>query len=190
MSPIDVYEQMLGTIQQFPLDANIFQREMKRIDCAYAHYLRKYNKAMKAYLKSHPKSGEISSKKNKQVSDAKRHEAYLKAKKKLEMCLSARRRATMAYLGCIGKQLGLMEGYMEIAGNIMEIKAPEYSGCMYLKISPHNETGNHCQCNGPAQGVMICCENLKCPVRWYHLKCVELVSIPKDRWICSACKSV
>ena len=36
---------------------------------------------------------------------------------------------------------------------------------------------------------MIACDNPKCPIEWYHYKCLNLHSTPKGEWFCDQCKS-
>lgn len=48
---------------------------------------------------------------------------------------------------------------------------------------------NWCYCNGPDIGtMMICCDNLQCQTRWFHMDCLgEEVDI-NDEWFCRNCR--
>ncbi len=35
---------------------------------------------------------------------------------------------------------------------------------------------------------MICCENDKCKIGWFHIPCVKITVIPKSAWFCNSCK--
>ena len=38
---------------------------------------------------------------------------------------------------------------------------------------------------------MICCDNTKCPIVWFHKDCLKIVTIPTGKWYCpdnSNCK--
>ena len=45
-----------------------------------------------------------------------------------------------------------------------------------------------CYCRGPEEGQMICCDNKKYPISWYHTDCLRIVTIPKGKWYCPDCK--
>ncbi|ESO90889.1 hypothetical protein LOTGIDRAFT_122730, partial [Lottia gigantea] len=36
---------------------------------------------------------------------------------------------------------------------------------------------------------MILCDSKKCRVKWYHLRCVGLINVPKGMWVCLKCRS-
>ena len=47
---------------------------------------------------------------------------------------------------------------------------------------------SYCMCNGVDDGSrMICCDNVDCPVQWYHVKCLNMKRIPKGVWYCEKC---
>ncbi|XP_066933270.1 uncharacterized protein [Clytia hemisphaerica] len=48
---------------------------------------------------------------------------------------------------------------------------------------------NWCICGGKKsrQGMVECSRQELCPVRWYHLKCAKLKSVPSGHWICDEC---
>ena len=46
----------------------------------------------------------------------------------------------------------------------------------------------YCSCNDIEYGKMIKCDNVDCHVVWYHIKCVGIVTVPKDDWFCTFCK--
>lgn len=56
-----------------------------------------------------------------------------------------------------------------------------------------NETGDgvveqvFCSCKGPSYGNMIACDNLDCPIQWFHYECVGIKDKPHDNshWYCS-----
>lgn len=45
----------------------------------------------------------------------------------------------------------------------------------------------YCFCKGPSYGNMIECDNLKCPIQWFHYDCVGITVKPNDseKWFCS-----
>lgn len=48
-----------------------------------------------------------------------------------------------------------------------------------------------CICDDPSPLDMIGCDNLKCPVEWYHMKCIGIKKEPtgKKKWFCSLCRN-
>ena len=36
-------------------------------------------------------------------------------------------------------------------------------------------------------GKMIACDNLNCPIEWFHFGCVGLSSKPRGQWFCMEC---
>lgn len=46
-----------------------------------------------------------------------------------------------------------------------------------------------CLCKRGSYGQMICCDNSKCKIEWFHFECVRLKSKPKGKWFCPNCKN-
>ena len=71
--------------------------------------------------------------------------------------------------------------------------------CLPELITRHIENGNdlqtvknvkYCVCNQPEDSrIMIGCDNHACPIKWFHLDCVQLKRAPKGSWFCKACKA-
>lgn len=34
---------------------------------------------------------------------------------------------------------------------------------------------------------MLACDNMDCPIEWFHFGCVGIVEEPKDPWFCPDC---
>jgi len=45
-----------------------------------------------------------------------------------------------------------------------------------------------CICRKPPAGAMVNCDNLNCPVKKFHTKCVGLADTPTDPWHCTNCQ--
>eukprot|EP00045_Choanoeca_perplexa_P012501 m.136688 g.136688 ORF g.136688 m.136688 type:complete len:255 (-) comp16031_c0_seq5:2018-2782(-) len=45
----------------------------------------------------------------------------------------------------------------------------------------------YCVCKQGSYGQMIGCDDDKCPIEWYHYKCVGLTEEPKGDWYCYIC---
>ncbi|KAK0398699.1 hypothetical protein QR680_002714 [Steinernema hermaphroditum] len=54
-----------------------------------------------------------------------------------------------------------------------------------IPIDPNEPT--YCHCKQVSYGRMVMCDNDKCPIEWFHFKCVGLNSSPKGTWYCSLC---
>jgi len=47
----------------------------------------------------------------------------------------------------------------------------------------------YCFCKQVSYGQMVCCDNSKCDIMWFHFSCVGLQHKPKGKWFCTdACK--
>ncbi|XP_017325526.1 inhibitor of growth protein 1 [Ictalurus punctatus] len=55
-----------------------------------------------------------------------------------------------------------------------------------LPIDPNEPT--YCLCEQVSYGEMICCDNDKCPIEWFHFSCVDLHHKPKGKWYCPKCR--
>lgn len=55
-----------------------------------------------------------------------------------------------------------------------------------LPIDPNEPT--YCLCEQISYGEMICCDNDKCSIEWFHFSCVGLNHKPKGRWYCPKCR--
>jgi len=45
-----------------------------------------------------------------------------------------------------------------------------------------------CYCNTEESGTMILCENEQCPIKWFHVECLRITTIPKKKWFCPECR--
>ena len=34
---------------------------------------------------------------------------------------------------------------------------------------------------------MVACDNESCPIKWFHLPCLEMAVAPAGRWMCPTC---
>lgn len=55
-----------------------------------------------------------------------------------------------------------------------------------LPIDPNEPT--YCLCEQVSYGEMICCDNDKCQIEWFHFSCVGLHHKPKGKWYCPKCR--
>lgn len=55
-----------------------------------------------------------------------------------------------------------------------------------LPIDPNEPT--YCLCEQVSYGEMICCDNDKCTIEWFHFSCVDLHHKPKGKWYCPKCR--
>ena len=51
-----------------------------------------------------------------------------------------------------------------------------------------DDDGTWCSCKEAKGGKMIGCDNKTCTVKWYHLECVNLSSVPHGTWLCPSCQ--
>ncbi|KAJ6645809.1 Inhibitor of growth protein 4 [Pseudolycoriella hygida] len=54
-----------------------------------------------------------------------------------------------------------------------------------MPVDPNEPT--YCFCDQVSYDEMVACDNLDCPIEWFHFACVGLVTKPKGKWFCSKC---
>ena len=47
----------------------------------------------------------------------------------------------------------------------------------------------YCVCKERSHGLMVACDNLDCAIEWFHIDCVGMTKLPKDKWYCPFCLS-
>lgn len=55
-----------------------------------------------------------------------------------------------------------------------------------MPVYPNEPT--YCLCNQVSFGKMIGCDNLNCPIEWFHFDCLKLTTKPKGKWYCPQCR--
>jgi len=61
------------------------------------------------------------------------------------------------------------------------------SDVLDMPVDPNEPT--YCVCHQVSYGEMIGCDNLECPIEWFHFGCVGLTSKPKGKWFCPRCST-
>jgi len=56
-----------------------------------------------------------------------------------------------------------------------------------MPVDPNEPT--YCVCHQVSYGEMIGCDNVDCPIEWFHFGCVGLTQKPKGKWFCPKCTS-
>ena len=53
-------------------------------------------------------------------------------------------------------------------------------------VTVEDDSKMYCLCGAPSTDQMIGCDDVKCPVEWYHYQCVGLTedTIPEGKWFC------
>jgi len=54
-----------------------------------------------------------------------------------------------------------------------------------MPVDPNEPT--YCLCHQVSYGEMVGCDNLDCPIEWFHFTCVGLTAKPKGKWFCPKC---
>lgn len=54
-----------------------------------------------------------------------------------------------------------------------------------MPVDPNEPT--YCLCHQVSFGEMIGCDNIDCPIEWFHFQCVGLAAKPKGKWYCPKC---
>ena len=56
-------------------------------------------------------------------------------------------------------------------------------------LKERSKASKFCYCKRGDFGQMICCDNLKCKIEWFHFECVKLKIKPKGKWYCPNCRT-
>lgn len=59
------------------------------------------------------------------------------------------------------------------------------SDVLDMPVDPNEPT--YCLCSQVSYGEMIGCDNVDCPIEWFHFACVNLMVKPKGKWYCPKC---
>lgn len=170
-NPTDIYDNIIRTIQQFPMEVYYFKRHTERIDAI----ILKYQIRLTKLIKKLPKKNE---KKFHNVT-----EKLVKMHKKKLTLVNRLENKVKEHICFFLKLNELGNNPIDITQCVIQIKNP-----MIIKLKNEvDDNKTYCTCNGRAFGSMICCDNIECEVHWYHFKCVGLIKTPKIPWICDRC---
>jgi len=61
------------------------------------------------------------------------------------------------------------------------------SDVLDMPVDPNEPT--YCVCHQVSYGEMIGCDNMDCPIEWFHFGCVGLTAKPKGKWFCPKCST-
>lgn len=78
------------------------------------------------------------------------------------------------------------EAEMQAAMSPFQALAAHPSDVLDMPVDPNEPT--YCLCNQVSYGEMIGCDNLDCPIEWFHFACVQLKTKPKGKWFCPRCQ--
>lgn len=175
MTPMDIFDSMLESIQQFPMECNSFERNIKRLHKDHFKYSTRLDRLI---LKLVPPNDP----------------RLLKLRRKLKNVIKKRLSVTSNFQNAITKQQQRLEELVRISNlDLMNFNFLALPGtaCAVIKLNDIPQ-GNrkYCICNDRAFGFMICCDNPACATKWHHFKCVNLLSPPKTTWICPKCSTV
>lgn len=170
LSPMEIFDGMLERIQQFPLDAHLLEINIKRINKDHKKYKVIYDRLVAKLVSPDNKK-------------------YIKVTKKMKKCISKKVQIVEKYERKVAELLTVLKEMIALSGITVLFSPLKGHGPAIIKLGEISVgTTKYCLCNGRAQDNMICCENPKCNIKWYHFKCVNLTNSPKEKWICSKCK--
>lgn len=46
-----------------------------------------------------------------------------------------------------------------------------------------------CFCGEASYGEMVCCDNERCSIQWFHYECIGITATPKGKWFCPQCRN-
>lgn len=169
LTPMDIFDSMLEKIQQFPLDANAFERHLKRLNKAHNRY-----RAVHERLVSRLASPES--------------KRYSRVAAKIKRCLCRKMRITRRFEGRVLSLLSSLKELTRVSGVNLHMEPLQGSSTAVVKLGEMPcGTRKYCSCNGRASGTMVCCDNPRCDVKWFHAKCMGIGQVPKEGWRCPKC---
>lgn len=175
MTPMDIFDSMLESIQQFPLECSYYERNIKRLCKDQAKYSHIFDKLIQKMVS---------------LDDPR----FLKIQRKIKKTLKKKIELTNKFQSTIEKQQQKLEELIKISSvDLTNFNFTSLTGnCVsMIKLSDTPKGNNkYCICNDKAFGNMICCDNPSCSVKWYHLKCANLLLVPKGSWTCSKCLTI
>ncbi|TBU03265.1 ING1 PHD finger-like protein [Hamiltosporidium tvaerminnensis] len=178
-TPYETYDSILTEIQSFPLDFQHHSKKIIEIEKICSKLKLKISKKTKILLK---KPNPILLKKIKKYT------------LRIVKLIDKRIKITKEISEITKKYLNIIENKMSTNGvendnlptlqqNISSvIKAGTFQN------SDKNKKKKYCTCKMPSYGDMICCDSLECKIKWFHFECVGIVTAPKSKWYCNACK--
>ncbi|CCK72808.1 Yng1p KNAG_0L01890 [Huiozyma naganishii CBS 8797] len=106
----------------------------------------------------------------------------------LQELVSGQQRALLAQRDQLVLQQLVREQYRGGTGKVVPVQAAaEEEAAMALApavAAPTEPT--YCFCGGVSYGDMIACDNLQCPLTWFHYGCVGITGeSPSGKWYCS-----
>ncbi|XP_062522199.1 inhibitor of growth protein 3-like isoform X2 [Corticium candelabrum] len=83
--------------------------------------------------------------------------------------------------------LPMSTGRGDLSSRVVEGSAPvqEIAAAWTEEIDPNEP--RYCLCNQYSYGEMVACDNLECPIEWFHYGCVGITEPPKGKWYCPRC---
>lgn len=172
MTPMDIFDTLLESIQQFPLECNNFERQTKRLTKDQDKYTKIFEKL----------SFKLVSPQDKKI---------LKTRRRLTKTLKKKLKITNNFHDFVNKHLERLQKLISISSidpSILNIHPIKGIGPSTIKVSdiPVGKK-KYCLCGERAYGMMICCDNPGCITKWFHFRCVNIHSPPKSMWKCPNC---
>ncbi|ELA42005.1 uncharacterized protein VICG_01022 [Vittaforma corneae ATCC 50505] len=175
MTPMDVFDSMLESIQQFPLECSNFERHIKRLNKDQFKYSILFDKMIQRLIS--PQDPKL-----------------LKVERKLRKIVKKKIELTNNFQNAVEKQQQKLEELVKISNiDMMNFNFSPLSGNIQpvIKLSSIPQgNGKYCICNDKAFGNMICCDNPACAIKWYHFRCVNLIISPRTTWTCPRCSAM
>lgn len=172
MTPMDIFDTMLESIQQFPLECNNFERQAKRLSRDQEKYTKIFEKLSFKLVSPLDKK-------------------FLRVKKKLKKTLKKKIKITSGFHEFVSKYLERLQELISISNidpSILNIHPLKGNEPAVIKIGdvPVGRK-KYCTCGERAYEMMICCDNPACITKWFHFRCIGIHTPPKTTWKCQNC---
>ena len=86
----------------------------------------------------------------------------------------------------------ILKGTSDITDVVNNTPGPSSTVTDDTHITPNPGDQVYCYCRGPEEGTMIACDNLNCPIEWFHISCLHMLTLPKGKakWYCPDCRKL
>lgn len=175
---MDIFDNMLESIQQFPLECNNYERHIRRLNRDYSIYSSRIQKMIYKLVSPTNKK-------------------FRRANRKLFSTIKKKILLTENFKSTVEKQQLKLDELVKISNldpSMFNFNPLEGYPNAVIKCDndtmKYTKSSNYCICSDKAHGQMICCDNPSCSIKWYHFKCVNLTGSPKTTWRCPKCSII
>ncbi|EJW03678.1 hypothetical protein EDEG_00166 [Edhazardia aedis USNM 41457] len=175
MTPIDVLDDVLNSLQTLPLKCKHYTKQILVNDKIISKKTKKRDKLIKKLLKD-PNNGIFQKKFSRyQIAIEKAISNKIKVAENMKNIIAEIRTDFCEKVTQLEEKIILDDSSLRL---VIVDKIDAFD----------NEEKTYCICNKKSTDDMIACDNNECKIGWFHFGCVGLLSAPHGSWFCDNCK--